>query len=65
MKPLVECVSCDLLSDPFPFFTSLFCNDKIANYLADDYFFFFFFGGGGLFILFRVVICGNEKKCFV
>ena len=62
MKPLVECVSCDLLSDPFPFFT-LFCNDKIANYLADDY--FFFLGGGGLFILFRVVICGNEKKCFV
>lgn len=36
VKPLVGCVSCDLLSDPFPFFTSLFCNDKIANYLADD-----------------------------
>ena len=31
----LECVSSDLLPDPFPFFTSLFCNDKIANYLAD------------------------------
>ena len=63
MKPLVEFVSSDLLPDPFPFFTFLFCNDKIANYLADD--FSFLGGGGGLFILFRVVICGNEKKCFV